>query len=147
MSPWDSYTSRIGVRGAGKRESALRRQQRVFEKKFSDSLACHTMEIDGEQRKVMVINSDNLNIKTLCSMPGEDLRHGALVDWMNDHWLIIARDANNEVYTKVTIQQCNFLAKWVSKNGEVVERWSIVEDGTKLEHYYSVIVWCAGNGT
>lgn len=131
MNPWDSYVSRMEGRGETRRDATLRREQRTLGKEFADSLSYHSMRIDDEERQVMVINSDNLNIKTLCSMPGEDLRHGALVDWADNHWLVIARDANNELYTKVTIQQCNFLAKWVSKDGEVVKRWSIVEDGTK----------------
>jgi len=89
------------------------------------------MTIDGELRSAAVINSDDFNLKTLCSMPGEDLPHGGLVEWMDNRWLIVSRDANNELYTKATMQQCNYLLKWVSDDGVIVERWCIVDDGTK----------------
>ncbi len=57
--------------------------------------------------------------------------HGGLVDWMGNKWLIIERDANNEVYTKCVMQQCNYLLRWISDRNEVIEQWCIVEDGTK----------------
>lgn len=131
MNPWGTYCSRIESRGGTKREAKLRREARTLAARYSDSLAYHEMMIDGAMRNVAVINSDNLNLKTLCSLPGEDLHHGGVVSWMNNHWLIIGRDANNELYTKATMQQCNYLIRWVSKEGEIIERWCIVEDGTK----------------
>lgn len=131
MNPWGTYCSRIESRGGTKREAKLRREARTLAARYSDSLAYHEMMIDGAMRNVAVINSDNLNLKTLCSLPGEDLHHGGVVSWMDNHWLIIGRDANNELYTKATMQQCNYLIRWVSKEGEIIERWCIVEDGTK----------------
>lgn len=131
MNPWSTYCSRIEAKGGTRREAEFRREARNLSRKMPGSLAYQSMEIDGVMRNVAVINSDNLNIKTLCSMPGEDLRHGSTVSWMDNHWLITGRDAFNELYTKVTMQQCNYLLKWVSKDGEVIKRWSIVEDGTK----------------
>lgn len=131
MNPWNAYRSRIELTGATKRDAVLRRGADNLMRMAPDSLAYQQMEIDGVMRNVSVINSDNLNIKTLCSMPGEDLRQGATVSWMGNHWLITGRDAFNELYTKVTMQQCNYLLKWISKDGDVIQRWSIVEDGTK----------------
>lgn len=64
-------------------------------------------------------------------MPDEDLPHGGLVEWMNNRWLIIEKDANNEVYTRCKMRQCNYLLRWVNPSGMIVERWCIIEDGTK----------------
>ncbi len=99
--------------------------------KIPGSLSYHNAVIDGEQRELAIIDSDNLDTKTLCSMPGEDLPHGGLVEWMDNRWLIIERDANNEVYTKAKMRQCNYLLRWIADDGSIVERWCIVEDGTK----------------
>ena len=131
MNPWGTYCSRIESRGGTKREARLQRGARTLTRKYPDSLAYHEMMIDDITRNVAVIDSDNLNIKTLCSLPGEDLKHGGVVSWMDNHWLIIARDANNELYTKATMQQCNYLIRWISKDGNIIERWCIVEDSTK----------------
>lgn len=131
MSVWDSYRSRINAHGGNKRGAALQKEFRFLMEKIPGSLSYHNAVIDGEQRELAIIDSDNLDTKTLCSMPGEDLPHGGLVEWMDNRWLIIERDANNEVYTKAKMRQCNYLLRWIADDGSIVERWCIVEDGTK----------------
>lgn len=69
MNPWNAYRSRIELTGATKRDAVLRRGADNLMRMAPDSLAYQQMEIDGVMRNVSVINSDNLNIKTLCSMP------------------------------------------------------------------------------
>lgn len=111
MNPWGIYSSRIASKGITKREAVLHRCGRSLSRKMPGSLAYQSMTIDNSIRNAAVINSDNFNIKTLCSMPGEDLPHGGTVDWMDNHWLIVSRDANNELYTKASMQQCNYLIR------------------------------------
>ena len=131
MNPWGLYRSRISAQGMDKRGATLQRERNFLTAKMPTSLSYHHLVIDDTPRNLAVINSDNLNIKTLCTLPGEDLPHGGLVEWMNHHWLITARDANNELYTKGTMQQCNYLLKWIADDGSIQKRWCIVEDGTK----------------
>ena len=85
-------------------------------RKIPNSLSYHHVTIDGAERDLAVIDSDNLDTKTLCSMPGEDLPHGGIVEWMGNHWLIVTRDANNEYTPKgqcgsVTTFYAGFLMK------------------------------------
>lgn len=131
MDAWASYFARTGAKGDGARDAALQREKRFLTNKMTSSLAYHKVTIDGVERSVAVINSDNLSMKTICSMPGEDLPHGGLVHWMDQYWLITAKDYNNELYTKATMRQCNYLLKWVADDLSIVSRWCIVEDGTK----------------
>lgn len=130
MSVWDSYASRLG--GAlNDRDRILANEKSVLRRKLPYSLSYHTAIIDGEERQLAIINSDNLDIKTLCSLPGEDIRHGSLVEWMDNRWLVTEKDANNEVYTRAKMQQCDYLLRWINSDGQIIERWSIVSDGTK----------------
>lgn len=131
MSLWDTYRSRINARGGDRRTAALQRESLLLNAKILASPSYHKLIINGEQRSMSVINSDNLNQKTLCTLPGEDLPHGGTVEWMKNHWLITEVDANNELYTKGIMRQCNYLLRWIADDGNIVERWSIVEDGTK----------------
>lgn len=131
MSLWDTYRSRLNAQGGDRRSAVLQRERRFLSTKMPASLSYHQAVIDGEQRSLAIINSDNLDRKTLCTMPGEDLPHGGLVEWMDNHWLIIERDANNELYTRGIMRQCNYLLRWIADDGNIVERWCIVEDGTK----------------
>lgn len=100
-------------------------------RKVPESLSYHeTATVNGEPRRLAIINSDNLDTKTLLSLPEEDLPHGGLVYWRDNFWLITAKDANNELYTRCTMRQCNHLLRFIS-GGNIIERWCIVEDGTK----------------
>lgn len=146
MNPWGVYNSRMNATGATRRAAELQRTVRSMSNGMRSSLAFQNMIIDGEPRGISVIDSDNLNQKTICSLPGEDISPGGTVEWMGEHWLITQRDANNEVYTKATMQQCNYLLKWVSPEHHIIERWCIVEDGTKLRCIFCTLVWHIGNG-
>ena len=142
MSVWDCYFRRSTSDVSTQRDIMLAREKRTLRQKMPQSLSFHRgVIIDGQQRDLSIINSDNLDTKTLLSLPDEDLPHGGLVEWMNNRWLIIEKDANNEVYTRCKMQQCNYLLRWINPSGMIVERWCIIEDGTKLE-----IVWYVGTG-
>ena len=104
MGLWDVYRSRLNAQGGDRRGVALQRERQFLGRKIPNSLSYHHVTIDGAERDLAVIDSDNLDTKTLCSMPGEDLPHGGIVEWMGNHWLIVTRDANNEVYTKGTMK-------------------------------------------
>lgn len=131
MGVWDTYESRIDARGGSKRGAAFRRETRMVGTKLKDTLSYQTVTIDDVAQDVAVINSDNLNEKTIISLPGEDIGHGGLVHWMDNYWLITERDANTTVYTRAKMIQCNHLLKWVSDDNTIHEQWCIIEDGTK----------------
>lgn len=131
MGVWDTYESRISARGGTKRGAALRRETRMVGTKVKDNLSYQTVTIDDVAQEVAVINSDNLNEKTIIALPGEDIGHGSLVYWMDNYWLITERDANTTVYTRAKMMQCNYLLKWVSDDNTIHEQWCIIEDGTK----------------
>lgn len=131
MGIWDSYANRIEIHGKTRRDAALAREFRLLNDKLKDSLSYHDVVIDGVERNVAIINSDNLNEKTMLSLPGEDFMCGGTVDWANNHWLISEKDANNEVYTRVKLLQCNYLLKWVDDSNVIHEQWCVIEDGTK----------------
>lgn len=131
MNGLDLYEERMRVRGRTRRDTALQREQRMILDKMRHSLSYHHALVDDEERDVVIINSDNLDTKMIYALPGENIRHGAYVDWMNQMWLVIEKDYNTEVYTKAKMQQCNYLLKWVDENHVIHEQWAVIEDGTK----------------
>lgn len=131
MSVWDIYTSRLNSAGATKREAQSKRTSRFLSSKLQDSLSYQTVYIDGVSQDVAIINTDNLNEKYIYSMPGADIAHGGLVEWMGNYWLVTERDAANELYTRGKLVQCNYLLRWIDEGAIIHEQWSIVEDGTK----------------
>ena len=147
MSGWDTYQSRIEARGVTKRETLENREIAAIYRKLPDNLSyttvslfdcMHGYNIESEEmqeykkeKKVAIINSDNLNEKYLLTMPREDIENGSLILWMGEHWLVTERDANSTIYTRVKMVQCNHLLKWVSADHKIIKQWCIIEDGTK----------------
>lgn len=131
MGAWDLYESRIVAHGTTKRGNQLLRETHNLLTKLPHHLSYHSVLIDDIERNVAIINTDNLDTKYIYSLPGEDIRHGGLVEWADNHWLITERDANNEVYTRAKMLQCNYFLRWVDDDNVIHGQWCIVEDGTK----------------
>lgn len=127
---WTKYEERMRLSGRSQRDAMLNREKDYIRRKLRNSLSFHTASVDGISRELAIINTDNLDTKTVIALPDEDIRHGATVEWMDNHWLVIEKDANTEVYAKAKMRQCNYLLKWID-NGRILERWCIIEDGTK----------------
>lgn len=132
MSVWDTYQARLEIVGATRRERALKHTKAYISDKITGSLSCHTVLINGAEQTVSILNQrEDMALKKICALPGEHLLHGGLVDFADSKWLITEIDANDEVYSSGMMQRCNYLLKWLNKKGEIVEKWCIVEDGTK----------------
>lgn len=131
MSVWSSYENRIASHGTSKREAALKRELHMLENELEDTLSYHTVGIEDIYYKVGIVNSDNLNEKTIYSLDSNCIKGGEVVDWMNNKWLVVECDANSEIYTKAKLKQCNYLLKWIDSESVIHEQWCIIEDGTK----------------
>lgn len=131
MSSWDAYQARINSIGPTMRSASLKRETRFVSDKIRNSLSYHAVTIDGVEQDVAIVDTDNLNEKFIYSMPGGDITHGGLVEYMDNHWLVTERDASTEVYTRAKMIQCNYLLRWVGYDRTLREQWCIVEDGTK----------------
>lgn len=131
MSVWDSYQSRLEAVGTTKCDTALRRGARNLNMKSPDSLSYHTVDIDGISQEVMIINTDNLDEKFIYALPGEDIPHGGIITWADNHWIVTDKDASKELYARAKMIQCNYLLRWIDRDAIIHEQWCVVEDGTK----------------
>jgi hypothetical protein len=135
VSAWDSYKARLEAKGASLRGARFQREFGYLNRKLPSSLSYHTAVVNGAEQQLAIINSDNFDIKTVCALPGEDILGGSLVEWAEHYWIVVSEDANKELYTKVIMQRCNYLLKWIvideAGDPEIIERWCYVSDGTK----------------
>lgn len=131
MSLWDNYQSRLDSIGSTKREATFRRESRYLSAKVPDNLSYATVDIDGLNQEIAIVNTDNLDEKYIYSLPGEDISHGCIIEWMNNHWLVTEKDASTELYARAKMIQCNYLLRWVDDEHVIHEQWCIIEDGTK----------------
>ena len=146
MSVWDKYESRIKSSGDSKYSAAFERERRMIEMKLPDNLSFESVEVFASEygfnitseesqshkisQNVAIIDADNLNEKSIYSLPGEDIELGSLVVLDGCYWLVCERDHRSVLYTKAKIIQCNHLLKWI-QDGDIMSQWCIIEDGTK----------------
>lgn len=132
MGVWDTYEARLEVSGKTGRERVLNRTQNYILRKIEDSLSYHDVLINGVEQTITILDEpEDMALKKICSLPGDTIVHGGIVDYLESKWLITEVDINSEVYAKGMMQRCNYLLKWLNKEGNIVEKWCIVEDGTK----------------
>lgn len=132
MDSWQQYKTRINSKGSTIRGANKQRESRFITDRLFNSLAKKDVLIDGEPRTVAIIDSDNLNEKYMCSLPGEDFMSGQTVQFADTIWLITMKDFNNELYTKVKLEQCNHILKWIDRDTKELKTQNcIVYDGTK----------------
>lgn len=127
---WNAYEAVAESRGINQRETSLNREKHFLKTRLKDSLSSHPVTKDNSPCDAAVINSDNLNEKTIISL-NNAICCGDLIRWMENFWLITELDANIEVYTKAKMKQCNHLLKWIDDAGVIKEQWCVIEDGTK----------------
>lgn len=128
---WSKYKSISESYGATRREREVKRAKSYIDRHLPDNPAYECVSVDGVDSHLSIVSTTHSNIMRICGMPGTTLPAGKLVDWDNSKWLIVELDFRDEIYPRAKMIRCNMLLKWMNEDGNVVERWSVVEDGTK----------------
>lgn len=131
MNPWADYNARMTCAGDTRRDTRVTRAQDWISRKAPSSPGFHEVKINGQNQYITVRHQEEMSLKRICAMPGEHLTHGGLVEFADNIWLITEIDPDNEVYERGLMQRCNHQLKWINKSGKLIEKWCIVEDGTK----------------
>jgi len=135
---WTDFADRVSSSGGTPRDHAVHnlRQRAAVQLRHNPSF--QTLLINGETREMAVMAfAKRFNMKKLCALPGEHITHGGLVCWKGAHWIVTQIDADDTAYESALMQQCNYRLKWNDAQGRRIEKWCIVEDGTKyLEGLY-----------
>lgn len=127
MSGWDIYEARMST----KRQMWVDRSRASFGRRLLDSPSCHVVRVNGVEQTLSITHRTTHTEKRVCAMPGEELKHGGLVEYNDSVWLITEVDTDNEIYQRGLMKRCNHVLRWISKDGKLKEKWCIVEDGTK----------------
>ena len=112
----------LSTQGASRRERDLSALQSKIIHHSPDSLSSSNVEINGVKQNVTIISTQSYESKTLISLPGETFHLGAIVWWQSAPWMIVSLDMQDEVYTRATMTLCNYLLKWINKDGNIIER-------------------------
>lgn len=131
MGGWDIYERCRETFGVTKRGMWVQHTRDNIYRKMLDSPSCRIVRINDAIQTVCIVHTAEMDQKKIFSLPGEHLEHGGLVDFSDNKWLITEMDADNQIYDKGIMQQCNHILRWISKDGVLKEKWCFVADGTK----------------
>ena len=134
MSDFDTYKSRLHLRGSTNRERELYHEKRELTLNAINSLSCKDCLVNGIPQKLVIDDGTLPYYKEVKSLPDEYFNAGDLVEWTGAMWLIVSCDWDKEVYTYGKAQQCNYLLKWQNADAEVIERWSVVLSASKYNN-------------
>ena len=131
MGAWDAYRAIVDIYGSTKRGMWKEKTKEALRRRLPDSLSWHVVDVNSQKQEISVAHTQDMSEKKIYSMPGEKLVHGGLVDFSDNKWLITEVDADNEIYQRGLMRQCNYVLKWIGHDGYPKEKWCVVEDGTK----------------
>lgn len=143
MSDFDTYKSRLHLRGSTNRERELYHEKRELALNAINSLSCKDCLVNGVPQKLVIDDGTLPYYKDVKSLPDEYFDAGDYVEWADAMWLMVSCDWDKEVYTYGKMQQCNYVLKWQNTDAEIIERWSVVLSASKYnngEKYNNVIV-------
>lgn len=135
MNMWNRYESRLGTHGNTaddpKQVAAIDHIRDRMQRKITASPSYKQVKIDGNDRQIVIVDEQSFDTKRIFSMPNEDIPHGSLVEWADSLWLITELNAHRKPYAEGKMRRCNYNLKWIDDGGNIINRWCIVEDGTK----------------
>ena len=131
MNVWEQYESRTAGIGHSKRDMWVDHTKESIRRRLLDSPGSHYVLMAGHEQVISITHTQDMATKRICALPDENLVHGGIVDYANTKWLITEVDADAEIYERGLMTRCNHVLRWINSDGEIREKWCIVEDGTK----------------
>lgn len=127
----DRYTARINLHGTTQRERMVNRTKANLQNKVVDSLSYKTIKLNGVETQLIINEGTQPYYKEFESMPGQEINIGDYIEWANSWWLVTTCDYDDELYRNGKLQQCNYLLKWQSELGEIIERHAVILSASK----------------
>ena len=93
------------------------------------SLSCKDVVVNGEDRKIMIINSDDFDLKYAHCIFDDFLIVGSYIEWNDETWIVTKEGGQKDVYPSYELQKCNYELKWV-KDGETITKKAYASDMT-----------------
>lgn len=120
----ESYNKLKGAIGSTQRERTLNTIKNEFAN-VNESLSNKQVTINGEPFDLTILSSTTKNKKNICSHV-HMLHVGDLIEYNLTKWLVLSADVDNEVYSSGTMQQCNYVLRWLNANSDIIESDCIV---------------------
>ena len=129
-----SYYRKIqGLQGTtSAKEAEIRRIRTDYTQEFDTWLDPEDVTINGVPSKLLVVKTAKADVKKASVKPDATLSYGDIIGWLGTYWIVDELDADNRIYNKGKMRQCNLLLKWMSESGAVISRYCVFGDAAKF---------------
>lgn len=128
---FDQYKARIDLRGPTKRDASINHAKDAFYRYAVNSPEYESILLNGVETNALILDGDDYGIKYMCSTDGTSYHGGMIVIWNDRPWLVTEIHTREMLYSKATIQLCNYMLKFTNADGDIVEKPCIIKDVTK----------------
>lgn len=140
---WDTYEAILHRDGETYRDRAINREREMLMRRMTDSPASKTVLVNGEEKDLLMLSTDAQDVKNFKMLPGDTIEVGDMVEWNNEHWIVIRVDFDDEITRNGRIKQCNHLFRWQNGTPDIIYRWGVLDPGvysTTLDEEEKVVV-------
>lgn len=120
MADYSLYNARINQYGHTKRDRVINKEKEYLYRKLSDHPSSKVVSINDEERLLVIISTDNANIKKIISIPEESFNSGDVVEYKSGKWIITESDIDDEIQTKGKMTLCPNTLQFQSKDGTIL---------------------------
>src|SRR5574344_171165 len=119
-----------------KQQVELYEIQRNISLGFDDTVDFHTITKNGASQDLVIVHlsnyfgTNNKYKKSIKSRPNESFNVGDLIVWDDNNWIITEVDSDNQIYTKGTIEQCNYILRFQDSTGTIISKPVIFESNS-----------------
>lgn len=125
---WEIYDKLMNVDGTTTTERKSNKSKRKMLRYAPTNGTYFDVDINGEQRKILINSTNTMNKKTICSMPDQQFFLGDLIIWNSTYWLITEIEVSDFTYYRGFMERCTDKLRWINENGEEIERWCVVDN-------------------
>lgn len=142
MPMFEQYRKRMARKGENIRLANKHESETIMSKSFEDSQSVRIVKIDGEEYAARIISDSKTTVRggngnyVIQLKDDKPITAGTYVevpdrDGTYHPWLVLY-ESDDILFPKHIIKKCNYLLRWKNIKGEIIERWIVVGDNTRI---------------
>lgn len=115
-------------------ETKIQQIKMALNNDFDKPLDCFTVLVDGVEKDLTIIETNNLDEKKIKARPNTTFQSGQIVEWMNWYWIITKVNRRNDIITNGKMKECTYHLYWQDSTGKIVDKWAFTQSASSYSN-------------
>lgn len=120
---WNSYSKRLMINGATRRERNVNQTNNNILKNAPSNPSYKDVKLNGVDIQLVINTGTKPYYKEFETLHGQKILTGDYVEWKNQTWLVYDADCDDEVYIDGNLRQCQHKIFWQNSDGKILSRY------------------------